>query len=126
MKVLLVENHIMSAAMLCATLRLRPDVVVTETANAELALQTLMDEGPYVVILIDVEMKGMGGLALMRAVREVEASRQWSPEYIVGMSVDPIHEPACMQSGANAFIDKRSKLVRTLLELIDSQIEETP
>lgn len=97
----------------------------TELASDGFAAILKMKEKMPDLLITDIIMDGMDGLALIREVRKKNAHL---PVIAISggrcaMSVD--FEPQAEKDGANEFVEKPVKLVR-LLESIQTLLNETP
>lgn len=77
--------------------------------------------GPFDLMVSDVEMPGMTGFELTRAVREREATRAM-PVIIVTSLATAEHRRSGMEAGAQAYIVKGSFDQGTLLETVEALI----
>lgn len=75
---------------------------VTACHSAEEAL-ALLEKGEFDVVLSDVQMPGMGGLGLLRAVRELEAEL---PVILVTGNPSPETESKALEHGAFQYLSK--------------------
>ncbi len=100
-------------AVLCAVLL---DLTGTEPktfVNGSSVLEYLRESAPPQVMLLDVEMPGIDGIAVLLAVRECH------PDVLVIMMSGADHEAAAIQSGADHFLHKPFTL-EELTNLLDS------
>lgn len=95
-------------------LRLEPDLaVVGEAGDGQAALALAMMQHPDVVVL-DLEMPGMDGIATTLALRSADAS---SAVVILSIHNDVAHKSRAKSAGAAAYIEKGAGLA-PLLEAI--------
>lgn len=75
---------------------------VTTAESGEEALR-LLDQQPATLVLCDISMPGMGGLALLEATR----GQAHAPLFIMATSHDDAHHAqASLRSGASAYLAK--------------------
>lgn len=102
-KVMLVDDHEMVRMGLKTALELEDDLeVVAEADCGETALQVLSDTSVD-VILMDVMMEGMGGIATCREVKENPAAPK---VLMLTSSSDEKAVPSSMLAGANGYLLK--------------------
>src|SRR3990172_113400 len=97
---MLVDDHDVLREGLKFMLRAEPDlVVVAEAGEGREALEKLEDSLPDVVLL-DVKMPHVGGLATLRGIRE-----RWPelPVLILTMYDDPGYVEQALQAGASGY-----------------------
>ena len=118
-RVLLVEDFELTLTFLSTTLRYCRSAHVVCATCAEDALALVQECGPFDVIVTDIHMVGMSGVAFIRTLRQLEADRQWPAEMVVAMSADEGCSDAAQAAGCNMFIFKYNEPVRTLLGILD-------
>jgi response regulator RpfG family c-di-GMP phosphodiesterase len=101
MRILLVDDDAALRALLRTTFE-AVDVELEEAANASTAASVVERSRPDVIIL-DIRMPGMDGLAFCRALREKEATRDIGVVLLSGDGGTPAEARA---AGADAFIRK--------------------
>jgi DNA-binding NarL/FixJ family response regulator len=82
--------------------------VIGEAYDAQEALRAILETRPEVVTL-DIEMRGGGGIALLREIKQNEQAP------IVVVLTDRVSAPyrkQCMDAGADFFLDKATELKR--------------
>jgi DNA-binding NarL/FixJ family response regulator len=105
-KLLLVDDQPTVRQGLRMRLTLEPDLtVVGEASTAEEALALVQSLAPDIV-LMDVEMPGMDGIAATVAVR---ASARQSAVVILSIHDDALTRARAQAAGAVAFVEKRGK-----------------
>lgn len=105
-KLLLVDDQPTVRQGLRMRLTLEPDLtVVGEASTAEEALALVQSLAPDIV-LMDVEMPGMDGIAATAAVR---ASARQSAVVILSIHDDALTRARAQAAGAVAFVEKRGK-----------------
>jgi DNA-binding NarL/FixJ family response regulator len=113
-KLLLVDDQSIVRQGLRRRLLLEPDIsVVGEASSGEQALELVQSLDPDIV-LMDVEMPGMGGITVTEAIRDNTLQST-----VVMMSIhDDVHTRAlALAAGAAAFVEKRGA-VEVLLATI--------
>jgi DNA-binding NarL/FixJ family response regulator len=104
MKILVVDDHPLFLDGLLQVLRqLDPEMITEQVPDAEQALNRLRADGGFHLILIDINMPGMDGLDLLRALVEHEL---WIPAVVISAQDDPRVIAAAMEAGALGFIPK--------------------
>lgn len=117
LRILVVDDSAQHRAMVAALLTTTAHVV-TEADSGEDAIRRV-GTGTFDVILMDVQMPGMGGLEATRIIRAHEAALQLPPAYIVALSTMGASddETESMLAGADECLPKplgRDGLFRTL------------
>lgn len=114
MRVMLVDDHAVVRTGFRLLLQSRPDmVVVGEADSGEAACQQYGDHAPDVLVM-DLAMPGMGGLAALRRIRA-----HWPAARVLALSAhdDPMHARRALKEGALGFLSKRSA-PETLIEAV--------
>jgi DNA-binding NarL/FixJ family response regulator len=125
-KVMLVDDHEMVRMGLRTALELEDDLeVVVEAESGELALE-LLESHQVDVILMDVMMAGMGGIAACREIKE----RPAAPKVLMlTSSSDEQAVLSSLMAGANGYLLKnvrRDELLRCLRATHQGQITLDP
>ncbi|QUD87265.1 hybrid sensor histidine kinase/response regulator [Phenylobacterium montanum] len=81
------------------------DLQLTEAENGLEAVEAALNT-PFDVILMDLQMPGMDGLAATRAIRANSEMNKQTPILAVSANVLPAHVEACRQAGMNDHIGK--------------------
>lgn len=102
MKLLLVDDHAIVRAGLKRLLSVLPGLELLEAANGHDALTLFRDERPDVVLL-DINLPGIGGLELLR--RLVLKNRE-ARVLVFSMHSEVIYARQCLQAGAVGYISK--------------------
>jgi len=80
---------------------------VVEAEDGESALTTLRaDRGEIGLVLMDIEMPGMGGLAATRAIRAMAPRGATLPVVALTRHIDPATRRQCFDAGMNGFLPK--------------------
>jgi DNA-binding NarL/FixJ family response regulator len=103
MKVLLADDHDLVRDTVAAYLESEEGTKVTAVSTLDQVLSTLASDGPFDVVLLDLEMPGMNGLAGLRAAREANQGRPVG--LISGTATHAVAEQA-LQEGAAGFLPK--------------------
>lgn len=118
-KVLLVEDFGLTVRFLSQALRAsRSSIVFTAESGAQ-ALQVLCNSGPMDILLVDLVMNIMGGVELIRKIRELEKDFVWNRERIVAMSAETTLRDEALAAGADEFLDKFSLPIKQIIRIID-------
>ena len=102
--VLLVEDHPVNRQLALAQLKVLGMVDVDVAQDGELALERLRHRS-YDVVLMDMQMPRLDGLAATRALRQLPLSAQ---PWVVAMTANAFDEDrrACLAAGMNDFVSK--------------------
>ena len=104
--ILIVDDHALVREGLKARLLAEPGVVrVTEAADAGEALKWLDDGPPPALMLTDISMRGMTGIALMQQVRERHPTL---PVIVLSMYEHREYVIAAVRAGARGYVLKDS------------------
>lgn len=122
MKVIHVDDHVLFAEGFNAMLRMRTDFDVISIASAREAL-TLFDEMDEIdLLLVDLQMPEMNGLAMIEAI---ERRGLLIPVVVISASEDLWEIRKVMQAGAAGFIPKTAnteEIVSILERVIQGEI----
>ncbi|QUD88258.1 PAS domain S-box protein [Phenylobacterium montanum] len=104
LRILLVDDVEMNRALVVAMLT--PfDVEVVEAAGGAEAVSAAMQQ-PFDLILMDLQMPGMDGLAASRAIRANSNLNYETPILALSANILPAHLAACREAGMNDHIAK--------------------
>jgi DNA-binding NarL/FixJ family response regulator len=108
MQLLVIDDHPIVRQGLVAALRLlQPGVEVLEASDGAHGLE-LLEKHPRVrAVLVDLEMRPLGGLPTIRQIRQTQTAL---PILVVAGSEDPADYAAATQAGANGYCPKSSGL----------------
>ena len=84
--------------------------VVAEAADGAQAVAGVGEHRPGVVVL-DLQMPGMNGLSALKALRE---SRATARVIMLTNHADDVYREACLEAGADHFLDKSAGVERVL------------
>lgn len=110
-QLLYVEDDDTNAFMLTQRLR-RRGITVQHVDDGEKALASLADECPA-VLLLDLNLPGVDGLAILAHLREQPATRSL-PVIVVSASVQAQARATALAAGADVFISKPINFVLLL------------
>ena len=124
---LLVEDNAANRDYLVALLRAAGHRVVTARDGTE-GLLRLYDRR-WDAVLLDWQLPGIDGLALLRALRGLAQREGWppTPVLIVTAFASPEHRQACLDAGVDAYLakpfsaDELEAALRQLLDAADAQ-----
>ncbi|HEX5057148.1 MAG TPA: response regulator transcription factor [Gammaproteobacteria bacterium] len=123
MKILVVDDHPLFMDGLLQVLRqLAPATVAEQALNAEQALAILKADPGFQLILVDINMPGMGGLDLLSALVEYEL---WIPAVVISAQDDPRVVADAMNAGALGFIPKSfgaTELLQALKMVLSGEV----
>ena len=104
--------------------KLVPGVRILEANDGREALSVL-EQNPVDLVLMDVQMPGMDGLAATRRLREREADGERIP--VVALTAGALSEERerCMAAGMDEFLSK-PLVVNDLKRVLESYLEEIP
>jgi two-component system, NtrC family, response regulator GlrR len=109
-RLLLIDDEPSGLLALSEALRLRMHETVVDTATSSRTALSLLRDYDYHVVLSDVRMAGLDGVALLNQVRE-----RWPHVPVILMTAAvPDREAEALISGAFAFIEKPVDLDRLL------------
>jgi PAS domain S-box-containing protein len=128
-RVLLVDDNAVNLRVAKAMLE-RLDLEVDEAGDGERALE-LLAERRYDVVLMDVQMPGMDGLAATRRLRSGESGALDSKLPVIAMTAHALAEDreACLHAGMDDYLTKpivREALRDALARWIPSSVEVSP
>ncbi|HLK23695.1 MAG TPA: response regulator transcription factor [Caulobacteraceae bacterium] len=103
MKILLVDDHAIVRDGLKRLLRGLGDVEVAEAADGRQALATARAASIDVVIL-DLNLPGLGGLELLRRLASVSAARI----LVLSMHAEPLYAARALDAGAAGYVSKNA------------------
>jgi two-component system invasion response regulator UvrY len=101
MKILLVEDHALVRAGVKRLLGTMLEADVLEAANGRDAL-SLVRVGPMDLIILDINLPGLGGLELLRRLMDLNAG----PVLILSMHAEPIYIRRALEAGAAGYATK--------------------
>src|SRR5436190_15678392 len=101
-KVLVVDDHRVFAEAVAIALGLDPDITAKVASGGPEALAAIQRVKPDVV-LMDMEMPGMGGLA---ATRQILAVRPEARVIVVSAHDEDIRKAAALEAGAIGYLSK--------------------
>jgi two-component system nitrate/nitrite response regulator NarL len=104
--VLVVDDHRTFAEALALTLELEPGVVTDVAATGPEAVEAVTRRRPDVV-LMDIEMPGMDGIAAIRRIREV---RPDAPVIVLSAHDDDVVRARAIEAGAVGYVSKLTSL----------------
>jgi CheY-like chemotaxis protein len=120
LRVLLAEDHITSVEMLRSILDLG-GCELTVVGRGDSAVECVQ-AGEFDLVLMDVQMPGMDGLAAMRAIRNLPTAAARTP--IVALTAMALwgDRERCLEAGANDYVSKPIDLDR-LFEVMQLQLD---
>lgn len=117
-KVLVVDDQASTRQGIMAVLELAPDIEVTrEASNGREAVQIVAEKQPDVV-LMDVRMPLMDGLAATRHIKD-----RWPQVKVIVLTMYPSNEAEALAAGADRFLLKgapSSSLTEAIRSLVSS------
>lgn len=120
-KVLLVDDHKIVRDGIKLMLEPQAGIdVVAEAENGEI-VEKMLDETPVDVVVMDINMPGMNGIATTKMVKEKHPSVK---VLALTMSSDDSHIRQMVQAGASGYIMKsagRDELTRAIHEVMDGK-----
>lgn len=106
MRALIADSHALIRSGLWQVLKtLEPGVVVIEAADFEQAVRALEQRGPFDLLLIDLELPQMQGVA---GLKTLTGSNAKVPLVVVAEQDDAQGVEACMAAGALGYLPKSS------------------
>lgn len=126
-KLLVVEDHALVREGLVRTLaQLGADASVVETKDAESALQVLESDDEFDLVLLDLMLPGINGMALLAVLRRRFPAL---PVVIISALDDPDTIARAMRQGASGFVTKTSSsevLLDALRQVLDGGVYVPP
>ncbi|WP_296511125.1 EAL domain-containing protein [Rhodoferax sp.] len=120
MQLLVIDDHpIVRQGMVAALRQLQPGVEVLEAADGAQGLELLEQHPRIKAVLVDLEMKTLGGIPTIRQIRQLQPA---IPVLVVAGSEDPDDYRAAMQAGANGYCPKSTGL-RTMRLAVRSVLD---
>ncbi|MCX7829249.1 MAG: PAS domain S-box protein [Thermanaerothrix sp.] len=117
LKVLLAEDNRANQRLMTTVLR-RMNLEVTTASDGEEALKLFEQEGPFDMVLMDVQMPVMDGLEVTRRIRSSEKGTG-RRTLVVGLTAfsSPEDRKACVEAGMDRFLAKPVSPARLRREL---------
>ncbi|HKQ43805.1 MAG TPA: response regulator transcription factor [Rhizomicrobium sp.] len=103
-RVLVVDDHAIVRSGIRRLLGALPDLELEETATGEEALERL-GAGPFDLIILDLNLPGLGGLELLRRLLKV---RQKVVVLVFSLHTEAIYANRAMEAGARGFVSKNA------------------
>lgn len=104
-QVLVVEDHAIVRAGIRRLLDERGDIEVFEAATGEAALEEIVGRGPFALVILDLNLPGLGGLELLRRiVRQAPGA----PVLVFSQHTEAIYATRALETGARGFISKNA------------------
>ena len=118
LRILLAEDNDLNRKVAHALLR-REQHDIVEAVNGRLAVETYAEAGPFDVVLMDVQMPEMDGLAATGEIRRLEAAQGRPRTPIIALTANAMkgHREQCLSAGMDDFISKpvrKEALLRSL------------
>ncbi len=106
-RILLAEDNQINREVICDVLR-HEGHHVTAVSDGAAAVSTFANEARFDLIMMDLQMPAMDGLAATRAIRQAERAAQRPATPIVGLTANAMSgdKLACQQAGMNAHVAK--------------------
>jgi DNA-binding NarL/FixJ family response regulator len=104
MKILLVDDHVIVRSGLRNLLTSAADVRISEAANGRDALLRQREDRPDLVLL-DLNLPGIGGLELLRRMLLADASARI---LVLSMHAEPLYAARAMELGARGYLSKNA------------------
>ena len=104
MRILFVDDNDLNRRIMREILSVA-DVHVDEAEDARKGL-SMIDEGDYDVVLMDLRMPGMDGLQALEAIRTRQDSKRYIPVILVTADTGPNLLAECLREGADDFLTK--------------------
>ena len=123
MKILIADDHQLFIDGIRHILaRLDPDVRVTETNSAEMAIETLESDPSFDLVLIDLGLPGMDGTSIIQRMQERGI---WLPLVVISGEQDLRVIRSVLETGALGFIPKShggQQMLTALKLVLDGEI----
>lgn len=116
-KILVVEDNFMSFKLLEAHLR-RSNLDIVHASDGLVALDLFKNHPDVDLILMDIQLPGMSGLEVTRAIREINTE---VPIIAATANVFDDDKTACLEAGCTDFVTKPINFP-ILFELLDKRL----
>jgi two-component system invasion response regulator UvrY len=110
MKILLVDDHVIVRSGLRNLLTSVADLRISEAANGRDALLRQREDRPDLVLL-DLNLPGIGGLELLRRMLLTDASARI---LVLSMHAEPLYAARAMELGARGYLSKNASAAELL------------
>jgi DNA-binding NarL/FixJ family response regulator len=110
MKILLVDDHVIVRSGLRNLLTSAADVRISEAANGRDALLRQREDRPDLVLL-DLNLPGIGGLELLRRMLLADASARI---LVLSMHAEPLYAARALELGARGYLSKNASAAELL------------
>lgn len=113
--ILLVEDHAIVRSGIRKLLAGKPETVLTEAASGEAAL-TELTGGPFDLLILDLNLPGLGGLELLRRILAAHPNLK---VLVFSLHTEAVYAARAMETGARGYISKNAA-PEELLEAIET------
>jgi signal transduction histidine kinase/ActR/RegA family two-component response regulator len=107
LQVLLIEDDVPNQRLVLDTLAVHTKHEVTLAGDGHLALRWVRRR-PFDIVLLDWQLPGVNGLAVLAALREAEASQGWPRTRVIAVTAHtgPGDRETCLAAGADDYLGK--------------------
>jgi CheY-like chemotaxis protein len=107
LQVLLIEDAVPNQRLVLDTLAAHTNFEVTLAGDGNLALRWVRKR-PFDIVLLDWQLPGVNGLAVLAALREAEATLGWPRTRVVAVTAHtgPGDRETCLAAGADDYLGK--------------------
>ena len=115
-RLLVVDDHAIVRSGIRRLLGEREDIEVVEAASGEEALGVVSGGNPIHLIVLDLNLPGLGGLELLRRLARAAPK---SPILVFSQHAEPIYASKALEAGARGFVSKNA-MPEEFLEAVDA------
>jgi two-component system, sensor histidine kinase len=107
LQVLLIEDDVPNQRLVLDTLATHTKYQVTLAGDGNLALRWVRKR-PFDIVLLDWQLPGVNGLAVLAALREAELAQGWPRTHVVAVTAHtgPGDRETCLSAGADDYLGK--------------------
>ena len=115
-RLLVVDDHAIVRSGIRRLLGEREDIEVIEAASGEEAIGMVSGSSPVHLIVLDLNLPGLGGLELLRRLARVAPK---SPILVFSQHAEAIYATKALEAGARGFVSKNA-MPEEFLEAVDT------
>ena len=115
-RLLVVDDHAIVRSGIRRLLGEREDIEVIEAASGEEALSAVLSGNPIHLIVLDLNLPGLGGLELLRRLTRAAPK---TPVLVFSQHAEAIYATKALDAGARGFVSKNA-MPEEFLEAVDA------
>ena len=120
-RLLVVDDHAIVRSGIRRLLGEREDMEVVEAASGEEAMGLVLGDHPVHLIVLDLNLPGLGGLELLRRLTRAAPK---CPILVFSQHAEAIYATKALEAGARGFISKNA-MPEEFLEAVDTVLAGT-